>query len=542
MKEKRFGWQLSSLFFTLLLFFPVIAIFYTSIGESSDLFEHLMNTVMLTYVWNTICVAFVVMVVSLFLGLPTAWFMAMCQIPGERILQWALVLPLAIPGYIVGYIFTDWFDFAGPIQHILRQVTGWGAGDYWFPDIRTVWGAGVVLALVLYPYVYLMCRACFMEQSVSLLQSARILKCSAWQSFFKVSLPLARPAIAVGVSLVAMETVGDFGTMSYFSVNTLTTAIYDTWLGYSNIHAAAKIAAVMLLIIFFLLSAERFSRRRQKLFQNQFSSHEDIRYQLKGWRKWTVTFWCWGVFIFSFALPMGQLIIYAWYYWSQSWTSAFYQYAYNSFYVSVSAAIIAVFFALVLNFFRRLDNSKHTLIQLRLSSIGYAIPGTVLAIGVMVPVVSLDHIINDIAQWLNWNQPGLIFSGTIFALIFGLLVRFTGVAIGSIETSLSKISPSLDMAAKTMGCTSNQMLRKIHFPLVRRGCLIAGLLVFIESMKELNAALLLRPFNFETLATYVYSYASTEQLELAALPAIFLVIVGLIPLIVINRSLEHKYE
>jgi iron(III) transport system permease protein len=280
MKEKHTFWRGSSLLIALVLVSPVIAIFYTAGGKSDEVFLHLMSTVMSTYVWNTIVVAIGVMLFALLFGVPCAWLMAMCRLPSEGILQWALVLPLAMPGYIVGYIFTDWFDYAGPIQMFLRQLTGWEAGTYWFPDIRTLGGASLTLGLVLYPYVYLMCRAAFMEQSVSLLQSARLLKCSGWESFFRVSLPIVRPAIAVGVSLVVMEAVGDFGTVSYFAVNTLTTAIYDTWLGYSNVNAAAKISAMMLIIIFLLLSAERYSRRKRKLFQSQFSSHEDIRYEL----------------------------------------------------------------------------------------------------------------------------------------------------------------------------------------------------------------------------------------------------------------------
>lgn len=494
-----------------------------------------------TYTFNTVVLAAGTMALSLVFGIPSAWIMAMCRIPSERILQWALVLPLAMPGYIVGYIFTDWLDFAGPVQILLRDLTGWGPGDYWFPDIRTLTGAIIVLALVLYPYVYLLCRAAFMEQNVSLLQSARLLKCSPWESFRRISLPLVRPSIAVGLSLVAMETIGDFGTVSYFAVNTLTTAVYDTWLGYSSLTAAAKISAIMLVFVILLLSAERYSRRKQKLFQNQFSSREDFRYELSGWKKWLALTWCWGLVAIAFLFPLLQLGIYAYKYFAQSWTPEFREYALNSLYVSLSAAVIGVIVAIIVNFYNRLAANRQGLAFMRLSSMGYAVPGTVLAIGVMVPVLFMDHLVNDIAKFMQWGRPGLIFSGSMFALIFALVVRFSAVAIGSIESSLNKVSPSLDMASRTMGCNSNQMLWRVHFPLIRRGALIAGLLVFIESMKELNAALLLRPFNFETLATYVYNFASDEQLELAALPAVLLVLVGLIPLVMVNRSLEHTH-
>jgi iron(III) transport system permease protein len=467
--------------------------------------------------------------------------MAMCRIPTEKVLQWALVLPLAMPGYIIGYIYTDWFDFAGPIQILLRELTGWGPGEYWFPDIRTVSGAIFVLGLVLYPYVYLLCRAAFMEQSVSILQSARLLKCNPWQSFKRISLPLVRPSMAVGLSLVAMETIGDYGTVSYFAVNTLTTAVYDTWLGYSNLPAAAKISAIMLLVVVLLISAERYSRRKQKLFQTQFNSHEDLRYTLSGWKKWLALTWCWGIVILAFLLPLGQLCVYAFKYFAQSWTPEFREFSINSLQVSVIAAIIASIIALVVNFNHRIKGTTSSAAPMRLASMGYAVPGTVLAIGVMVVVISLDHFVNDIAKQMQWGRPGLLFSGSMFALIVALVVRFSAVAIGSVESSLNKISPSLDMASRTMGCNANKMLWRVHLPMIRKGVLIAGLLVFIESMKELNAALLLRPFNFETLATYVYNFASDEQLELAAMPAVLLVLVGLIPLIIVNRSLEQNH-
>ncbi len=282
MKEKNYLWNTSSGLIALLLVFPILAIFTTAVGETNELFSHLMSTVMPTYAYNTVVLVIGTMFLSLLFGIPSAWIMAMCRLPGEKVLQWALVLPLAMPAYIVGYIFTDWFDFAGPVQILLRDLTGWGPGEYWFPDIRTLSGAIIVLSLVLYPYVYLLCRAAFMEQNVSLLQSARLLKCSPWESFRRISLPLVRPSMAVGLSLVAMETIGDFGTVSYFAVNTLTTAVYDTWLGYSSLTAAAKISAIMLVIVILLLSSERYSRRKQKLFQNQFSSSEDFRYDLSG--------------------------------------------------------------------------------------------------------------------------------------------------------------------------------------------------------------------------------------------------------------------
>ncbi|MBE1276179.1 ABC transporter permease [Enterovibrio baiacu] len=542
LEQNRFL-KTSSWVFSLLLVLPILAIFYTAVGESDDVFGHLMSTVMGTYTLNTVLLVAGTVFLSLLMGIPSAWLMANYSIPGDRWLQWALVLPLAMPGYIVGYIYTDWFDYAGPIQLFLRDVTGWtSATQYWFPDLRTLPGASFVLALVLHPYVYLLARAAFMEQNLTLTQSARLLGCSPMQSFMRVSLPLARPAIAVGASLVAMEALGDFGTVNYFAVSTLTTAVYDTWLGYSNLNAAAKISAIMLVVIFLLISSERYSRRKQKLFSQNVSADKIAKAPLQGKYKVLATLWCWGLFAIAFLAPLGQLLIYAWDYHSSSSIEDFIQYSFNSLYVSSIAAVIALAIALLVNFYRRFSATPASNVPLRMSSLGYAVPGTVLAIGVLISLTSIDHAINDVAKAMDWGRPGLLFSGTMFALLTAFVVRFSAVAIGSVESSLAKVSPSLDMAARTMGCNAKSIIKRVQLPLIRRGCLIAMLLVFIESMKELNAALLLRPFNFETLATYVFNYASDEHLEYAALPAILLVVVGLIPLIMINRSLEQSHS
>lgn len=542
-------WAWGSWLFALLLVSPIIAIFYQSMGDSGDLFTHLFSTVLPTYTQNTLFLVMNVSILSLLFGVPCAWLMATCQLPSQKFLEWALILPLAMPGYIVGYIYTDWFDFAGPVQLWIRDITGWGPQDYWFFDIRSLAGASVVLALVLFPYVYLLARTAFMQQSVNLLHSARLLKCTPWQTFYRISLPLARPAIMVGLSLVAMETLGDFGTVSYFALNTLTTAVYDTWLGYSNLNAAAKISSIMLLAVIFILSAERYSRRKQKLFQDQNNQNTLEKFQLSGWKKAMALLWCYGLFAAGFGLPLLQLLSYVYRYFEQSWTNDFSLYAFNSLAVSISAAFMACLIAILVNFYSRLMKYHHktnqfsylNIIPMRISSLGYAVPGTVLAIGIMVIVLSGDHLINDTAKLFGMKPPGLVLSGTMFALVFAFVVRFCAVAVGSIEASLNKISPSLDMAARTMGCNQKQMLKRIHIPLLMRSLLVAGLLVFIESMKELNASILLRPFNFETLATAVYNYTSDEMLEHAALPAVLLVLVGLVPLILVNRSLEKVH-
>jgi iron(III) transport system permease protein len=538
---KKFGWIASGWACALLLVLPVLALLFSALSADGDLFAHLADTVLSTYLVNTLLLVLGVVSLSLLFGVPTAWLVAMCQVPGRRALQWALMLPMAMPSYIVAYVYTDLFDYSGPVQAGLRTLFDWqGPGDYWFPAIRSLGGAAWVLALVLFPYVYLLARASFLEQSVSLIHSSRLLGSSPWQSFRRISLPLARPAIMVAVSLVAMETLADFATVHFFAINTLTTAVYDTWLGYGSLATAAKLSCLMLLAVVLLIAFERRSRSRQQVFQKSMGHEPPLRYPLKGGLRWLAGLWCWGLVLAGFALPFAILLDYGVRYFALSWTPEFVRFAGNSLLISALTALLAMGVALLLGFFRRLDGGIKSLIPLRLAALGYAMPGTVLAIGVLVPLTTLDFGINDLAEWLGLQGPGLLLTGTLTAIVFGYLVRFVAIAIGSVESSLGKVSPSLDMAARSLGQGAGGMLRRVHLPLVRRGLFAGAMLVFIESMKELPAALLLRPFNFETLATHVYQFVSDEMLERGALGAIVIVLVGLLPLIWVNRSLDSQ--
>lgn len=538
---KNFGWMTGSWAIALLLGLPVIALLFSAFSAEGELFRHLADTVLLDYLGNTLGLVVGVVLLSLLFGVPTAWLVAMCQVPGRRALQWALMLPMAMPSYIVAYVYTDLLDYSGPLQAGLRTLFGWNSpADYWFPAIRSLGGAAWVLALVLFPYVYLLTRASFLEQSVSLIHSSRLLGCTPWQSFRRLSLPLARPAIMVAVSLVAMETLADFATVHFFAINTLTTAVYDTWLGYGSLATAAKLSCLMLLAVVLLIALERRSRSRQQVFQKSMGHEQPLRYPLKGIGRWLACLWCWGLVLAGFGLPFVILLDYGVRYFELSWTPEFVRFAGNSLAISALTALLAMGIALLLGFFRRLDGGIKSLLPLRIAAMGYAMPGTVLAIGVLVPLTALDFAINDLAEWLGRQGPGLLLTGTITAIVFGYLVRFVAIAIGSVESSMGKISPSLDMAARSLGQGDGGMLRRVHLPLVRRGLFAGAMLVFIESMKELPAALLLRPFNFDTLATHVYQFVSDEMLERGALGAIVIVLVGLLPLIWVNRTLDSS--
>ncbi|MGL6123669.1 MAG: ABC transporter permease [Shewanella sp.] len=534
------SWSLAGYTVAALLVLPLFALILQALQPDEAVFGHLMATVLPTYIINSLLLIFWVSLGSLLIALPSAWLMARCEFVGRRYLQWALLLPLAMPGYIVAYVYTDLLDYAGPVQRSLRTLFGWRAPqDYFFPDIRTLGGAACVLSLVLFPYIYLLARTAFMEQSLNLAQASRIMGCSPWQSFWRLSLPMARPALAVGIALVAMETAADFATVSYFAVPTLTTAVYDTWLGYGNLTAAAKLSAIILLVVFMLIGVERFARRKQQLFQKQSRIQSIDLYKLsKGMTLIALSF-CSLLLLLAFVLPFGILVSYAIDYFDQSWDSLFWQLSFNSLSLALMASLICCLIALLLMFVRRISPRPRDALPARLASTGYALPGTVLAIGVLVPLTLLDFALNDITDFLGLKGPGLLLTGSIVALVFAFCVRFVAIAIGSVESSYKRISPSLDMVSLTMGQSPSQLLTRVHLPLLAKGLFAGALLVFIESMKELPAALLLRPIGFENLATYAFQFASDEKLEHGALAAIVIVLVGLVPLIYLNRSLEH---
>lgn len=534
------SWSLAGYAVAALLVLPLFALIFQAFQPDEAVFGHLMATVLPTYIINSLLLIFWVSLGALLLALPCAWLMARCDFVGRRYLQWALLLPLAMPAYIVAYVYTDLLDYAGPVQRGLRSIFGWDSPqDYFFPDIRTLGGAACMLSLVLFPYIYLLARTAFMEQSLSLAHASRIMGCSPWQSFWRLSLPMARPALAVGVALVAMETAADFATVNYFAVPTLTTAVYDTWLGYGNLTAAAKLSAIILLVVFSLIGFERFARRKQQLFQKQSRIQVTDLYRLSMTQTLVALSFCGMLLLLAFLLPFGILFSYAIGYFEQSWDKSFWQLSLNSLSLALITSLLCCLIALLLMFVRRISPRQSDALPSRLASTGYALPGTVLAIGVLVPLTMLDFAINDLADLVGIAGPGLILTGSVMALIFAFCVRFVAIAIGSVESSYKRISPSLDMVSLTMGQTPRQLLRRVHLPLLAKGLFAGALLVFIESMKELPAALLLRPIGFENLATYVFQFASDEKLEHGALAAIVIVLVGLVPLIYLNRSLEH---
>ena len=472
-------------------------------------------------------------------GVTTAYLITAYEFPLRKSLEWLLLLPLAVPGYVIAYLYTDLLEFAGPVQRGLRAIFGWQlAGDYWFPEVRSMGGAIMLMGLVLYPYVYLMARASFLEQSSDLPDVSRLLGRGPVNTFFYVSLPIARPAIAVGVALALMETLNDFGTVDFFAVQTLTAGLYDVWLNMGNLGGGAQIGATMLAFVIVLISLEYAGRRRRGFYQSAARFSGKNRLALAGISRWCALLLCALPVVFGFIVPGALLLYHAIGNFHASWSPEFRGYALNSLWVSVSASVACVALAIVVGSARRLHRGIACAAAARIASLGYAVPGAVLAVGVIIPLAAFDNMVDALLRAHFGFSAGLLLSGTSFAIILTYIIRFLAVSIGAVESSLGKVSDSIDMAARTLGHGALQTLRRFHLPLIKSGVLTAALIVFVDCMKELPATLILRPFNFETLATHVYHFASDELIEQSALGALFIVAAGLLPVIILSRTIE----
>lgn len=536
-------WKLGVFVLTLLFAIPVVVVFSSIFSDSGDVWQHLVDTVLSDYISNSMILMLGVSIGTLSMGVTTAWLTSLCEFPGRKFFQWALLLPLAVPAYIIAYTYTGMLDFTGPVQTSLRELFDWSARDYWFPEVRSLSGAISMLSLVLYPYVYLLTRAAFLEQSSVTLEASRSLGMGAWKSFFNVALPMARPAIITGLSLALMETLADFGTVEYFGVPTFTTGIFRTWFGLGNATAASQLASLLLVFVFFLIMMERYSRRRARFHQQIGRQAHAQRIQLSSTKAAIAFIACLLPFLFGFGLPFAQLSVWAVETASEMINSDFYVLIFNSLSLAIGTSVIALILALFMAYGQRLHNNTFMKMMVRTASMGYAIPGTVIAIGVVIPFAWLDNRIDEWSSTQFDYSTGLIFSGTLFALIFSYLVRFLAVSVGTVDSSLGKIKPSMDDAARSMGMKLFQVLKRIHIPIMRTSLLTALLLVFVDILKELPATLLLRPFNFNTLAVRAYELAADERLADASSAAIMIVLVGLLPVILLSIAItKNRYE
>ncbi len=534
------GWTLGTMGVTAVMVLPLVAVVGLAFNPSDDIWSHLVDTVLADYIRTSLALMLGVAAGTLVIGVGTAWLVTMCRFPGRRIFEWALLLPMAVPAYVIAYVYTDFLEYAGPIQGLLRDLFGWtGKRDYWFPEIRSLGGAIAMMTLVLYPYVYLLSRAAFLEQSVCVLEAARVLGRGPWASFYSVALPLARPSIVIGVSLVMMETLNDYGTVDFFAVPTFTLGIFDVWMNMTNMAGAAQLASLSVSFVLVLILIERLARRRQRYH------HLSSKYQalpstrLAPGRATLAILACALPVGLGFVAPAVTLGVYAARHFEDAARAEVFGFAVNSVLLSTLAAGLAVLVAIFLAYGARLNGGVAVRSMVRIASMGYAVPGSVLAVGVVVVLSSFDNALDGFAREYFGISLGLLLSGSIAAVTFGYLVRFLALSFGTIEASLTKVTPNMDGAARSLGLGTARTLVKVHVPMMRTGVLTAAMLVFVDCMKELPMTVILRPFDFQTLATFVHQYASDEQLGEAALAALMIVAAGILPVLVLSAAIAR---
>jgi iron(III) transport system permease protein len=517
----------AALILTVLIALPIITVLSNVFAPSSGTIRHLAATILPEILGNTLALMLLVGLGTAVIGTGCAWLVTMYRFPGSRALGWLLLLPLAMPAYIIGYAYTDFLNYAGPLQRALRQAFGWAKADYWFPEIHSLWGVSLMLTLVLYPYVYFLARAAFLDQSPTALDVARTLGHGARDRFLKIALPLARPAIAAGLALALMETLADFGTVQYFGINTFTTAIYRTWFGMGDRVAAGQLASALLVFAAVLVVMEQAARRRSRFHRTSARDHTVTPTVLAGWRRWLASLACLSPIVFGFVMPVLLLLRLHVEGGDELLGERFVRLAWNTFSLAGLTALVVTATGLFVAYAMRIARADGLRTVLRLSTFGYALPGTVIAVGVLASLGAVDLALDAAARGMFGVSTGLLFSGTIAALVFAYLVRFLAVAAGGLEAGFGRIPASMDQVARTLGCSSTEVIRRVHLPLLGRPLMTAAILVFVDVLKELPATLIIRPFNFDTLAVRVYQLASDERLPQASTSALVIVLIGL---------------
>jgi iron(III) transport system permease protein len=528
-------WPVAAGAIGLLVATPIIVVMSSLATPSGEIWAHLWRTYLLELVWNTLVLIAGVGVGVLLLGTGLAWLVTMYRFPGRRLFEWLLILPMAMPTYVIGFVFLAVFDYTGPVQYTWRWMFG---PKIWFPDIASAGGIVLVMTLVLYPYVYLLTRTGFSEHSASTVEVARALGLGGLAVFWKVMLPLARPSIATGLALALMEALADFGTVGIYGYSTFTVAIYRVWFGLFNRDAATELASVLLCFTFGLLILERYMRGRARFSQTEGRVRPISPRLLVGWRAWAATAICGGVVTAAFLVPIVQLL-----YWTLATLGGpeadarYPVFLMNTLMLAAVTALIAVIAAVILTYGLRLSRSPILPCIARFASMGYALPGSVIAVGVLIPLSFLDHTLDDFLRRSFGISSGLLLTGSMAGLVFAYLVRFLAISSQTVEASLVKIPPSMDMAARSLGTSPGGVLRRIHLPLLRGGLGCAAILVFVDAMKEMPATLLLRPFGYDTLAVRIWQLTSESFWEAAALPALTIVAGGLLPVLLLIRRL-----
>ena len=527
-------WRLIPFLVAALVLIPIGTILSSFFAPTSDIWQHLVETTLLSLLINTFWLALGVVSGTTLLGVSLAWLTAVCEFPGRKLFSWALLLPLAVPAYVTAFVVLGLFDFTGPVQSAFRS---WLGPDAWFPEVRGRMGVITVMVLAFYPYVYLLARNAFLTQGKRSLEASQSLGLNRTQGFFRVALPMARPWIAGGVMLALMETLADFGTVAVFNYDTFTTAIYKAWFGMFSLPAASQLASLLLVIVFALIVMEQQIRIRMRYAEVKQSARTN-RIALSGWRSVTATALASGTLFFAFLLPIGQLVIWAANSLVQDLDSRYLGFLWHSLLLSTLAALLTCTVALLLVYATRRHPDAATRNAVRIATLGYALPGTVLAVGMFVPLASLDNWIGEVTLQLFQIETGLMIQGTLVIMLLAYLTRFLAVSHSPIDSAMQRITSSIDEASMSMGINGWIMLRRVHLPILKSGIFTAGALVFVDVMKEMPITLMTRPFGWDTLSVRIFEMTSEGAWEQAALPAVALVISGLIPIILFMRQTE----
>lgn len=529
-------WRVASFAVAAMVVAPIVVVALAWFAPAGDVWRHLVDNVLGEVLRNTL-VLFIGVGVGVFaLGVALAWLVAVCEFPGRRFFDWALMLPLAVPAYVLAFVALGLLDFSGPVQSWLRAVFGPG---HWFPPVRSAGGVIAVMVLAFYPYVYMLTRTAFLAQGRSLLETGRVFGLSPVAAFVRVALPMARPAIAAGVALALMETLADFGTVAVFNYDTFTTAIYKAWQGLFSLSAAAQLSSLLLLFVAATLVGERRLRGRAQYHIGMRPAREQ-RYRLRGARGWAAAGFCAAVLLAAFVLPVAQLAHWAWQAARTDLDARYLRFFANTLALGAAAAAITTLCALLLAYTYRLKPDRIVRGAVRFATLGYALPGSVLAVGIMISFVWLDrYLLRPVLEWMGLAS-GPVLAGGLLALVLAYGVRFMAVAHGPVDSAFERIKPSLWLAARSLGASGREILWRVTFPMLRGGLLGAALLVFVEVMKEMPATLLLRPFGWDTLATRIFEMTSEGEWERAALPAVTLVLAGFVPVILLVRRAAPK--
>jgi iron(III) transport system permease protein len=524
----------------LLCLAPIVAVGVAAWGADISDWRDVLAPVLPRYVGNTLMLATIVGLSTAVIGSVTAWLVTIYRFPGSTWLEVGLALPLAFPAYVMAYAYTHMLDHPGPVQTFIRDVTGWGPRDYWFPEIRSLGGAAVMLTLVLYPYVYLLARASFRQQSSNAFLVARTLGASPIKAFRRVALPMARPAIAGGALLAVMETIADYGTVAYFNVQTFATGIYQAWFSLGNRGAAAQLALCLLVFALFLALLERIQRGKATTAGRGQRFDVMERQSLTGSRGWLAFALCLLPVGFGFLIPVLMLGVMAADYSHLFVSSRYLDFMKNSLTVAAVAALVTVAGAVLIGFRARTRPTRTSRFLLIGAGLGYAVPGGVIAVGLMVPMAAFDNALDAFMEARFGIDTGLLITGSIWLMVAAYMVRFMAVALNAYDSGMATLPSHFDAIGRTLGQPGHKLLFRVHLPAAKASVFTALLIVFVDVMKELPATLILHPFNFQTLAVQAHRLAADERLYEAAVPSLILVGFGLIPVLILCRSLASE--